>query len=167
MLKKILLISAGIVLAAAGTMALLNPQEVAALLVYVAGAVILLSGIVAVMVALLSEFSGGQKPLIGLAVANILLGVLIMLIQDVFILLLGVGVVLVGCSLAVIAALKKRQGYSWLGNMCAAAMCIAAGVVLMLFFRQIQAFIGIVLGVSLVVVGVILTITGIAAPRAK
>ncbi|MDR1225925.1 MAG: DUF308 domain-containing protein [Prevotellaceae bacterium] len=163
--RKILLIIIGVVLAAAGVIALLEPQGATALLVYLFGLAVLLSGIGTAITAFLPSFADSRRSLIVLAAASILLGVLIMIIKNVFILLLGIGVMLAGVSLAIVSLQWKKQGLSWFGSMCAAIATIVVGIVLTLFFSQIQAAIGVILGVGLLAVGIILVVVGIAMPK--
>jgi len=162
---KILLTITGVVLAAAGMAALISPQGAADLLAYVVGLAVLLSGVATTATAFLPESAQQRRLLIGLAASDMLLGLLMLLIPKIPVLLLGVGVVLLGCSLVVVALQLKKQGSSWLGSMCAAVVAMVFGLALILFSKQIWEVIGVILGVALLAAGIILVIVGLSASK--
>ncbi|MDR2937467.1 MAG: DUF308 domain-containing protein [Prevotellaceae bacterium] len=165
--QKTLLTASGVLLAAAGLAALVNPTGITAMLVYLIGFAVLLGGVATAVAAFSPNFSGSRNVLLGLAFSDILLGVLIMLINDIPVLLLGVGVVVSGCSLAVAALQLKKEGHRWAATMGSAVATIVIGLALMLFFRQIQAAIGVVFGVAFLAAGVVLIILAVAQPKAQ
>lgn len=165
--QKTLLIVAGILLAIVGVVALIEPTKVTALLIYFIGLAVLLSGVATAVTAFSHHFKESRNMLLALALSNVVLGVLIMLINNVFVLLFGIGVMVVGCSLAVAALQLKKEGSKWLTTMCLAIITIIIGLTLMLFFKHIQAAIGIILGVGLLAAGAILTIIAVTLPKAK
>ena len=164
---KILLTTIGVVLAAAGAVALINPEGASALLVYIVGVAVLLSGVATIATALLPEFAQRRKVLIGLAASDIVLGVLILLFCEYYIMLLGIGVVLLGISLTVVSLQRKKHGVHWLDSMCAAVVAIALGIALIFFFKEIQAAIGVILGIALLAAGIILVIVGLSSSSQK
>ena len=162
MSKKILFTSIGVLLVALGAIALITPKTAAALLVYLVGFAILLSGVATAVTAFLPNFVKRRKSLVALAALNLVVGVLIMLISEYYILLVGVGLTLSGLTLIVVSLQLKRQHLSWLSSTSAAVVAVVLGIVCMLFFEQIQEIIGILLGVVLLAAGIILIIFGMS-----
>ncbi len=162
----LLLLISGAALVVASILVLLKSEQVVNMLVYVAGFALFALGIALCVMAFTPSRKDERTQLLLFALGNAVLGVVIMIASDFFMLLVGLAIVLNGVGLVIEGFhLKKLGADRSTGTLLTGVGITVLGVVVAIFYKTITSALGVSIGLVMLVVGLSLLIFGFIARK--
>lgn len=162
----LLLLVCGIVLVLASILVLINADDVIGLLMYIAGVALCGLGVALGVMAFLPAHKDSRTQLLLFALGNVLLGVVIMMMRNLFVLLIGLAIVLNGVGMVTEGLqLKKLGADRWMSTLLVGIGVILLGLIIAIFSKPITAAFGVALGLVMLVLGISLVIIALIVHR--